>query len=159
MQPRKVRHVPDVSRAVAEFGQGLHVLSAQVEQSVTDLKRASTSKQKPGSASDQKHLPHVQLECETAICMCNNSCGLSCPGAQTQLCLQELSERAKATGQAVALMHDTTSSTTRLSVCPLYQHTYVLCPSCQHHCAACNAGAGGMLFRDVSRQPKTNHWS
>ena len=48
MQPRKVRQVSDISRKVAECGHALHVLSGQVEQSVTELKQAAASKQRLG---------------------------------------------------------------------------------------------------------------
>ena len=48
MQQRNLRHASDISKQVAEFGQGLQNFSQRLEQDVAELKRVVACKPRPG---------------------------------------------------------------------------------------------------------------
>lgn len=50
MQQRSVRHTSDISKQVAELGQGLQAFSQRLEQDVAEIKRAVGNKPRPGRA-------------------------------------------------------------------------------------------------------------
>jgi len=48
MPQRSVRHVSDISKNIADFGQGLQTFSQRLEQDVSELKRAVACKPRAG---------------------------------------------------------------------------------------------------------------